>query len=213
MHKVFLHPLPVRVWHWVNAVGCVLMVLTGVQIRYVGLIDVLTFRTAVLIHNAIGFVIIANFLLWLFFYLFTDKKRTYLPEMNVMKLFRGSMEQAIYYAWGIFVGAPNPHHASLYHKFNPLQTLTYQVIMLLLLPIQCVTGILLLDVVRFSSWVNFVGGVRVVDTVHVLIFIVFVGYILMHSYLGTLGRTPGEHFRAMFTGYEEEEEEEGGHGS
>ena len=38
MHKIYIHPLPVRIWHWTNAVGFVLMILTGMQIRYVGLI-------------------------------------------------------------------------------------------------------------------------------------------------------------------------------
>ena len=35
------------------------------QIRYVGLIDVVSFRTAVSVHNFVGFVLIANFFLWL----------------------------------------------------------------------------------------------------------------------------------------------------
>ena len=45
MQRIYLHPLPVRIWHWINAVTCVLLFLTGVQIRYVGLIDVISFRT------------------------------------------------------------------------------------------------------------------------------------------------------------------------
>jgi thiosulfate reductase cytochrome b subunit len=61
--------------------------------------------------------------------------------------------------------------------------------------------------VRFSGPVNLLGGVRVVDTVHVLIFIFFAFYIPAHAYLGTLGRTPGQHYKEMFTGYEEAEEE------
>ena len=44
------------------------MILTGMQIRYVGLIDVVSFRTAVSVHNFVGFVLIANFFLWLAFY-------------------------------------------------------------------------------------------------------------------------------------------------
>jgi thiosulfate reductase cytochrome b subunit len=51
------------------------------------------------------------------------------------------------------------------------------------------------------------GGLRVVDTVHVLIFIFFVFYIPAHIYLGTMGRTPIVHFKEMFTGYEEEDAE------
>jgi thiosulfate reductase cytochrome b subunit len=208
MQRIYIHQLPVRIWHWINAVGCVLLVLSGIQIRYVGLINVVPFRIVVAVHSWIGFVIIANFFVWLLFYLFSDKIRVYHPELNPIEFFRGCMRQAIYYGYGIFKGAPNPFHMSKYRKFNPLQSITYQIIMLLLFPIQCITGILLWDLTRFSRTVAFFGGVRVVDTVHVLIFIVFVAYIPFHAYLATLGRTPMEHFKAMFTGYEEVDEKE-----
>jgi thiosulfate reductase cytochrome b subunit len=46
--------------------------------------------------------------------------------------------------------------------------------------------------------------VRTVDTVHVLFFIFFSAFLPVHAYLATLGHTPGAHFKAMFTGYEEE---------
>jgi len=85
--------------------------------------------------------------------------------------------------------------------------MSYQIIMLLLVPIQFITGILLWDVQRYSATVEFFGGVRVVDTVHVLIFIVFAAFIFIHPYLATLGRTPTAHIKAMFTGYEEIEDE------
>src|ERR1035441_9971659 len=58
----------------------------------------------------------------------SDRIRVYHPELNPMKFFRGSMRQAIYYGYGIFKGAPNPFHVSLYRKFNPLQAMTYQII-------------------------------------------------------------------------------------
>ena len=51
---------------------------------------------------------------------------------------------------------------------------------------------------------------RVVDTVHVLLFIFFVFYLPAHIYLGTLGRTALTHYKEMVTGYEEEEENEPG---
>jgi thiosulfate reductase cytochrome b subunit len=180
MHRLYIHPLPVRIWHWTNAVGFVLMILTGMQIRYVGLIDVVSFRTAVSVHNFVGFVLIANFVLWLVFYLTSDR----------------------------FRGEPNPFQPTIYRKFNPLQSMIYQIIVMLLLPIQIYTGILLWDVKRFSAQVDFFGGVRVIDTVHVLIFITFVFYVLVHVYLGTLGHTRLAHFKSMMTGYEEMDEEE-----
>ena len=207
MTRIYVHPLPVRLWHWINAVGFVLMILTGIQIRYIGLIDVISFRWAVHLHNWLGFVLIANFFVWFLFYLFSDRIKGYHPELNARKHFLMSFEQLRYYGYGIFKGDPNPHHLSVYHKFNAMQSMTYQVIMLILVPIQFYTGVLLWDVQRFSGMIEFLGGVRVVDTVHVLIFIFFTAFILIHPYLASLGHTPTAHFKAMFTGYEEIEEE------
>ena len=205
--RLYIHPLPVRFWHWLNAVGFVVMILSALQIRYVGLIDVVSFRTAVLVHNYTGFVLIANFFVWLFYYLFTDRIRAYLPELDPRKHFLASFRQAYFYGYGIFKGEPNPHHLSVYRKFNALQSMTYQVIVMLLVPIQFYTGILMWDAGRFASQIDFLGGLRVIDTVHVLIFIVFVFYILVHVYLGTLGHTRTAHFKAMMTGYEDVDEE------
>jgi len=207
MHKLYINPLPVRIWHWTNALGFVLLIATGLQIRYLDLIQVLSFRTAVVTHNWIGFVLIANFFVWLGFYLFTDKIKVYHPELSPTKYFRASWRQIQYYGYGIFRGDPNPHHPNAYLKFNPLQSMMYQIIMMLLVPLQFFTGVLLWDVTRFASMVETFGGVRVVDTVHVLLFILFSGFIIVHVYLSSLGHTPTAHFKAMITGYEEIEDE------
>ncbi|MBK7472344.1 MAG: cytochrome b/b6 domain-containing protein [Betaproteobacteria bacterium] len=204
---MYIHPLPVRVWHWINAIGFVLLIVTGVQIRYVGLIDIMSFRTAVVWHNWIGFAMIANFFVWLIFYLFSDKIKVYHPELSPMTSFRATMRQMQFYGYGIFRGDPNPHQVSAYRKFNPMQSMMYQIIMVLLVPIQFYTGILLWDVGRFSGMVEMLGGVRVVDTIHVLLFIFFSGFLIVHIYLGSLGHTPAAHFEAMITGYEEVEGE------
>ena len=209
MERIYVHPLPVRLWHWVNAVGFVVMIVTGIQIRYVGLIDMMSFKTAVNLHNWTGFLLIGNFFIWLLFYLFSDKIKAYHPELSPTKHFRATFRQLQYYGYGIFRGDPNPHHVSAYRKFNPMQSMLYQVMMMLIVPIQFYTGILLWDVKRFSAAVDMLGGVRVVDTVHVLIFIFFTSYILIHAYLGTLGHTPAAHFKEMFTGYVEVEEKDG----
>jgi thiosulfate reductase cytochrome b subunit len=206
MHKLYIHPLPVRIWHWINAIGFLLLIATGVQIRYVGQIDLMSFKTAVVLHSWCGFVLTANFFVWFIFYLFSDKIKVYHPELSPKKYFRATFRQMQFYGYGIFKGDPNPHHVSVYRKFNPLQSNMYQIIMMVLVPIQFFTGILLWDVVRFSSMVETFGGLRVVDTVHMLIFIFFSGFIIMHIYLASLGHTPTAHFKAMITGYEEVED-------
>lgn len=210
MQRTYVHPRPVRIWHWINALGFVLLITTGFQIRYSDILGLMSFETAVKLHNWIGFVLIANYFVWLLFYLFTDKISTYHPELDVKKHFRDTFRQMRFYGYGIFRGEPNPHHVSPYAKFNPMQKVMYQIIMLLIVPVQFFTGLLLWNVTRFSEWIDFLGGVRVVSTVHVLIFIFFVTFLLVHIYLGALGHTPSAHFKAMITGYEEEPEAESG---
>jgi thiosulfate reductase cytochrome b subunit len=207
MEKLYIHPLPVRIWHWTNAIGFVLLIITGLQIRYVGIVDLMSFKTAVTLHNWVGFVLIAAFSLWLGFYLFTDKSRVYHPDLNPARYYRASFRQMFYYGFGIFRGDPNPHHASAYDKFNALQGMMYQILMLLIVPLLFYTGILLWDPTLFEGQIAFFGGVRIVDTVHVLIFVFFCGFLVIHMYLATLGHTALAHYKAMITGYEEVEDE------
>jgi thiosulfate reductase cytochrome b subunit len=186
--------------------GFVLLIATGFQIRYMDLMQLMSFRNAVVIHNWIGFILIANFFVWLCYYLFTDKIKVYHPELNPKKYFSESWKQIQFYGYGIFKGDPNPHHPNEYRKFNPLQSMMYQIIMMMLVPFQFFTGLLLWDVTRFSATVEMLGGLRVVDTIHVILFIVFTGFLIVHIYLGSLGHTPSAHFKAMITGFEDVEE-------
>ena len=185
---------------------CVALILTGLQIRYVGLLGIVSFKTAVTIHNFVGFVLIANYFLWLLYYLFSDKIVVYHPELDPRKYFRGAFRQMWYYGYGIFKGEANPHHATAYRKFNALQSITYQLIMMVLVPIQFYTGLLLWNLERFSGTVEFLGGVRVVATIHVALFVFFTAFIFVHAYLASLGHTWSAHYKAMLTGYEEIED-------
>jgi len=205
MSKVYVNPLPVRIWHWANALMFIILIATGLQIRYLDLFSLVSFRSAVTVHNWVAFALIANFFIWLLFYLFSDRNQAYHPEFNILKLADQSLKQMLYYGRGMFRGEPNPHHIDPYNKFNPLQRMLYQILMLLLLPLQFATGLLLWDVKRFQPYIDLVGGVRVVDTVHVLIFIFFVFYMFFHPYLATLGHTPTAHIKAMITGWEDDD--------
>ncbi len=202
MTRLYVHPLPVRLWHWINALGFVVLIVTGLQIRY-GVLAGMSFKTIVDVHNVTGFVLIADYCLWLGFYLLSDKITVYHPDFNPTRHFRNVMRQLGYYGYGIFKGHPNPHHVSAYRKFNALQAMTYQVVMMVLVPLQFYTGLVLWDLQRFAGTVELLGGARVVDTIHVGLFIAFVIFILVHVYLTTLGRTASEHVKAMITGYEE----------
>ena len=70
-------------------------------------------------------------------------------------------------------------------------------------PAMFITGLMMWDVVRFQSWIEMVGGIRVVNTIHVLLFILFTFFIFVHAYMGVLGKKPSSHYKEMWTGYEE----------
>jgi thiosulfate reductase cytochrome b subunit len=203
--ETYINPLPVRIWHWINALGFVLLILTGIQLRYVDLFNVMSFEAAVKLHNWVGFTVIANYFIWLGYYLFSDRIKVYHPELNARKFFYTWFQQVRYYSYGIFRGEKSPHKVHPYDKFNPMQMVTYQLVMLVAVPIQFITGIMMWDVKRFEVWVEMMGGLRVVNTIHVLVFILFVFFMLVHAYMGALGKKPSTHFKEMFTGYEEED--------
>ena len=207
MKKVFLQPMTVRIWHWVNALSFFVLVATGVQIRYRDIPNLTTFKTAVDVHNFFGFLLIADFLLWLVYYVFTGKIRVYVP-MYPKEFIVGALRQMRYYGYGIMIGEKDPHHATPEEKFNPLQQSAYFMVMLILMPLQVVSGILLWDIRMFVGWIEMLGGLRVVDIVHVVAFFLLTAFLFVHVYLTTLGRTPLAHIKAMFTGYEEVEENE-----
>src|SRR3972149_7391153 len=208
MKKIYLHPLPIRIWHWVNALGFIILILTGANIR--NIINIFSVETAVEIHSWLGFTLLANYCIWFFYYILTMNKKIYIPPIPPpIEFAKKALTQAKFYGWGIMVGDQNPHHSTPDHKFNPMQQVSYLMIMALLIPVQIITGLFLWDPKLFSPIVNLVG-IQVFDAVHVFLWIFFSAFMIVHFYLATLGHTTWAHIIAMFTGFEEEEEH--GHG-
>jgi len=205
---MYLHPAPVRVWHWVNAAGFILLILTGIQIRFAEVLNLFSLEEAIQIHNYVGFIVIAAYGLWVAYYFGTGKIRLYFP--NPRTFVPDATSQIKYYGSGLFKGEPNPHHMTPDNKFNALQQNAYVGIMLVFLPAQMVTGLFLWRVKQFENYIDLLGGVKIVDSIHVLLFFFFTAFLFVHVYLATLGHTPLAHFKAMFTGFEDAHDEPAG---
>lgn len=198
---IYIHPAPVRVWHWLNAAGIVLLVVTGFQIRYAEILNLMPLKDSVSLHNFAGFGVIAAYFLWLFYYLSTGKIIIYFPDPSTFVA--QAVKQVKFYGYGIFRGEPNPHVMTPENKFNVLQQKAYLGIMFVLLPAQMISGVFLWKVKGYSDYIHLLGGIRIIDTIHVLFFFFFTSFLVVHCYLATLGHTPLAHFKAMITGYEE----------
>ena len=203
--KVYLHSLPVRIWHWSNAIVFLVLIFTALQLRYYDIASITQFKSSVTLHNVFGIIMTVGFVFWFCYYVFSGKIRLYIPLLHPKEFMLGCIAQAKYYGYGIFKGEPNPHHASPDSKFNPLQQMAYFFVMFLLFPVQIITGILLMDIKRFSTIIGMLGGLTIVDIAHVVVSFAFVAFLFVHVYLTTLGATTLQHIKAMFTGYETED--------
>jgi len=194
MKGTYIHPLPIRIWHWINAFIVIVLIITGIQLRmpYISIFE--SYRTVILIHKYFGYAMTASFLFWFFYYLITSGfKKHYLLKINDIKAIP---DQAKYYMYGIFKGKENPHTPSEDNKFNPLQKIAYATIMLIISPVIIFTGILFSDILYFFIWINAIGGLRVLDAIHVISAYIFVFYLIVHLYMSTLGKKIYSHTKS-----------------
>ena len=205
---VYLHPLPVRIWHWLNAIGIVTLCVTGIQIRFPEYANIVgSYRAAILLHNTAGIIVALSFSLWFFYYSMSSRNLTklYVPDAKDIK--RGILRQVGFYFFLYFFGRPNPHHATPDNKFNPMQKSAYLAIMFVLMPIVSLTGIFLMNVSPLRELILASGGLKVLDLLHYLAACSLGAFLFTHVYLTTLGHTPLAHTKSMWTGWEEEEHE------
>jgi thiosulfate reductase cytochrome b subunit len=80
--------------------------------------------------------------------------------------------------------------------------------MTILLPLEILSGILLMNVTPLRGIIDLVGGIKTLVSIHFLLACGFCSFIIVHIYLATLGHTPLAHFKAMWYGWEEHEEEQ-----
>lgn len=209
--RIYLQPTPVRIWHWLNALGIVTLGVSGAQIRFPEFINLFgSYKAAIQLHNTAGLLVAVSFALWFFYYTCVAHKMTRIYVPNGQDLRHGLVRQAIFYFYYYFQGGPNPHHPTPDNKFNPLQKSAYLAIMFVLMPLLGLSGILLMNVSPLRELVLLIGGLKILVGLHFLLACSLFAFLFTHVYLATLGRTPTAYIKPMWTGWEEVEAEEHG---
>jgi thiosulfate reductase cytochrome b subunit len=200
MKRVLVYSAFERLWHWLQALTILLLLVTGFEIHAPGSVRLLGFARATAVHEGLAVFTIANAFLSLFYHLATGAIRQFIPRQR--DFFSLALAQVAYYTRGIFAGAPHPvvHEGS---KLNVLQQVTYLGVLNLVLPLQVGTGILMWKAQEWAGLVDRLGGLHAVATVHALCAWVFAAFLVMHVYLTTTGRTPLAHVRAMVLGWDD----------
>lgn len=190
-----------RFWHWLQAAGILLLILTGLMIHSPDQFGWFSFDTAITVHNVLGLLLVANAFLGLFYYVVTGAIRQHIPEpRDFISL---SVKQAAFYLRGMFRGEPHPLAKTSERRLNPLQQVTYLLILNVLLPLQVVSGLLMWSGQNWPESVGAVGGQAALAMIHTAGAWLFGSFLVVHVYLTTTGHTPLAHLRAMVLGYEE----------
>ncbi|HEY6556779.1 MAG TPA: cytochrome b/b6 domain-containing protein [Polyangiaceae bacterium] len=190
-----------RFWHWLQAVTIIALLVTGLEIHWPEKVRLFGFMRATTLHEVLALFTIANAFLALFYHLATGAIRQFLPEPR--DFFSLAVAQAKYYFYGVFKGERHPFEHGKAQKLNVLQQVTYLVLLNFVLPAQVVTGVLMWKAEDWAVLVERLGGLSMIATLHVLGAFFFFGFVVMHVYLTTTGRTPTAHLRAMTLGWDE----------
>jgi len=213
MKKVFLHTLTIRIWHWINAVIVIALMITGIQLRVPGIEEfarqmavwIPEYSVVVMIHKYIGYSMALSFIFWLVYILASGSFRThYFPRPADIPILG---KQALYYLVGVFQGSENPFTPTAEGKFNPLQKIAYGSVMLVITPLIVITGILFSDIFFFRGVIDWLGGVRLLVALHVVASYLFLLNLIVHLYMCTMGHHIFDHIKAMIVGFEEMPEE------
>ncbi len=191
-----------RIWHWIQAFTILILIATGMEIRSPQDVHLLGFQTAIVTHNVFAALLLFNALMGLFYFLTSGRMAQYFP--GEYDFFHKAYCQVRYYAYGMFRGEPHPMEPTAERRLNPLQKITYLVILNILLPLQLVSGVLIWSAQTWPEAMGTIGGLDLVVPVHALGSWFFLAFTLMHVYLTTTGKTPLENLKAMITGLREQ---------
>lgn len=199
--NIYFYPKWLRAWHQVNALMFLLLIVTGLSMQY-GLFFI-RFDYAVSIHNICGIILATNYLLFILGNLLSGNYKFYL--LNFSSFFKELNIQFRFYCFGIFKGEKPPFPLNEKRKFNPLQKLSYAVIMFVFVPLMIVTGLALLFPQLIVNKVFGVPGIIVTDLLHIIAGFIGSMFMLIHVYFCTLGAKPVANFKSILTGYHEAE--------
>lgn len=198
--KLYLYPVWIRIWHWLNALSFLTLVFSGLSMQYSSPdFAILPFQTSVTMHNISGLVVSILLLVFIIVNRFTDNGFYY--NMRIDTLASRLFNQSKYYIFGVFKGEKAPYPITMKRKFNPLQRFAYVVVMYIFMPLLVISGISLFfpEIIPSNLWG--MNGVLLTAILHVSLGFGSSLFLIIHVYTCTMGKKPSTLFKGMITGY------------
>ncbi len=198
-NKIYFYPLWLRIWHGINAIGIILLILTGLSMNSAVKTSFIGFNLAVNLHNIAGVVVSLNYLLFFLGNVFTDNSKFYIVKPK--NFIKRPLKQAYYYAWGMFHGMKPPYPLSEKRKFNPLQKYFYVIVMYIVVPAVIITGFALLFPELIIERVYSLSGVFLTAVLHSALGFFISIFLMIHLYVASIGKSPLDNFKSIISGW------------
>lgn len=200
--KVHMYGVYARFWHWLHALAILFLLFTGLMIHQPALFSAFKYYSVIiLIHNTIGVLLALNAALSVFYHVVSGEIRQYIP--HPYGFFDSAIVQTKYYLNGIFKGKEHPFEKTPRKRFNPIQQLTYFLVLYVLLPLQIISGLMMLSVQQWPQIGDWLGGLNYLAPFHSMVAWLFATFLIAHIYLATTGATPLTAYQAMISGWED----------
>lgn len=204
-NRIYLYPKWIRLWHAINALMFLILILTGISLHYATAENsLIPFRISVALHNICAIILTVNYGVFVLGNMFTGNGIYYRKWRK--NLWPKLWKQFLFYAIGIFKGEAHPFPITKKQKFNPLQKVSYVFAMYFGMPLLIVSGIALMFPEKISNTIFNISGLLFYDVLHIIVGFVLSIFLLIHLYTCTLGDKPGTLFKSMINGYHEEHE-------
>lgn len=199
-NRIYFYPVWLRIWHGINALGIIVLILTGIRLQYSDLVLLpMNFGLAVSLHNIFGIIVLINYLLFVLGNILTSNKKFY--KIKPKGLVKRVRKQTLFYMSGLFNGEEPPFPLSAKRKFNPLQKYSYIAVMYLFMPILMITGIALLFPELIIEEVYAFSGIFLTAFLHAGIGFFISIFLIIHLYVASIGKSPLDNFRSIINGY------------
>ncbi|MFC2138055.1 cytochrome b/b6 domain-containing protein [Bacteroidota bacterium] len=199
--KIYYYPIWIRLWHWLNALLCLLLVITGLSMQYSDPDSmVISFNYAVNIHNVCGVFLSINYLQFFIGNIIYENGKHYKMGEGFLKKL---LMQLRFYSFGVFKGENPPFPINNERKFNPLQRFTYILIMYIAVPFIIISGWALLFPEIIVPQFLGISGVLITDVLHIITGFIISIFLLAHVYFCTMGTKVGSLFKGMISGWVE----------
>jgi len=201
-NKIYFYPIWLRIWHGINALGILILIVTGINMQFSNpKFELINFGFAVNLHNIAGILVTLNYLLFFFGNILTSNKKYY--RLKLKGLFKRLNLQIGYYTSGMFKNQPPPFPLSEKRKFNPMQKVSYLFVMYLFVPGLIITGLALLFPETIIENVYSVSGIFLTAILHASLGFLVSIFLIVHLYVASIGKYPLNNFKSILNGYHE----------